>query len=202
MDNYIAYKPEVWFKNPSKTKTKFSPYSDILVYLSEVHYCPFCGKVFEGTHKMCCSEFDDAFTKLLQQNGASDRMYYSIGNDTQEHGSNLIRRPVTDIQSCLLKKSEVKDFDVDFWDFSKMHNVCGKRGFRFANPSYEDGVLKFYWKDLETKSVFLCSLQGLHIGAYEIIFLKKCVWEDGHPKYENLTRFSDWNELCEALKKV
>ena len=202
MDNYIVCKPKVWLDDPFSKKTKFSPYSGISICISEVHHCPFCGKVYQGTSNPCCDDFVKAYLKLLLKYGITDLVHHSIGNNLEEFGSNVFHKPVTEIQSRLLKKSEVKCFDKDFWDFSEMYHVCGDVGFRLANPSFEGEVLKFYWKNLKTKNVHLCSLQSLHIGAYEPVFLQKCVWTNGKPKYDNVIRFQDWNKLCETLKKL
>ncbi|MBO4516972.1 hypothetical protein J5751_06180 [bacterium] len=202
MDNYIAYEPKVQLDDPFCRKTKFSPYSGISISVSEVHYCPFCGEVYQGTSKPCCEDFVRAYLKLLLRYKITDLVHHSIGNDLEEYGSNVFHRPVTEIQSRVLKKSEVKRFDADFWDFSEMYSVCGDVGFRLANPSFEGGELKFYWKNLKTKKVHLCSLQDLKINAYEPIFLRKCSWINDYPKYENLVRFEDWNKLCEVLKEL
>ena len=203
MGNYIAYKPTVRLETPASYKTKFAPYADVVICLTEVHYCPFCGgEVVSGARHTCCDKYANAFDKFAKQHGATNVVRYFVGDDLEEHGINLFRKSVTEIKSCLLRKSVIKEFGPDFWDFSEFYPVCGDKGFRLANPLFQGGVLKFYWKNLKTKRVFLCSLQDLQVGPHEKTFLMRVVWEGNKPNYETIMSFNDWNDFCEALKKV
>ena len=202
MCNCIAYEPSINFEDRTTKKTKFSPYSTISVYLSEVHICPFCGKILKLGHYNCnCTEFQTAYNKLVRQERHSRINHYVINTCEDDNHCNLFIKPVVEIQSKLIKKSEVKNFGTDFWDFSKMYSFCGKSGFRLANPSYKNETLQFYWKNLATKSVFLCTLENLCVCVHDNIIFQEISWENNKPQYDTLLQFQDWNEFCKKLKE-
>ena len=198
--NYISYKPTVRFGDKGYLVEKFSPYYEIIVSLSEIYKCPFCGQVIQLDHKCNCDEYKKAFEKTLENYGCiPSKCTFDLRTSMQK--SLTFYRTVDEIKSRLLKRQEIKAFDVDFWDFSDMYPVCGEKGFRFANPSYEDGVLKFYWKNLKTKSVFLCSLDGLEVETHRSLSLQEVIRNDKNPLYEKIAEFADWNDFCRVLKK-
>lgn len=198
--NYISYEPTVRFGDTGYLVEKFNPYYEIVVVLSEINKCPFCGQVVELSHKCNCDEYKKAFENLLKNYGCGPikSMFQQIGKNP------VFYRTVDEISSRLLKKQEIDAFDADFWDFSILYPVCGKKGFRLVNPSYDfdSQTLQFYWKDLATKSVFLCSLQGLEVETNKRLFLRETVYNGGNASYKQLAEYRDWNAFCEVLKKL
>ena len=201
MCNCIACKPTVNFRELSWNRTKFSPYFEIAIHVSEEHICPFCGKTIKSGQCMCnCGEFQAAFDKLVAQQCRDTIVPCVFGTSMKGLHNGWYYMPVHEIQSKLLKKSDIEKLGVDFWDFSKMYSVCGKCGFRFANPSFKDGILKFYWKNLKTKRVHLCTLQDFY--TYEKVFLYEVVQKGDKVEYNQLIEFQNWNDCCSKLKEM
>lgn len=199
MHNCITCKPTVEFRELAHNRTKFSPYFEIAIYVSEEHICPFCGQTMKSGQYMCdCAEFQTAFNKFVaKQCGCA---HCILGGSMKDFHGRWSYIPVHDIQSKMLKKSDVEKLGVDFWDFSKMYSVCGKCGFRFANPSFKDGILQFYWKNLKTKRVHLCSLQDFY--TYEKVFLYEVVQKGNKTEHKQLLEFENWDELCKKIKEM
>ena len=191
--NYISYEPTVLFGDKGYLVKEFYPYYEIVVVLSEINKCPFCGQVIKSDLKCNCDEYKRAFKKLLKNYGIPSKSTFDLRMYMQE--SPTFYRLVDEISLRSLEEQEINAFDANFWDFSIMHPVCGDKGFRLANPSYENGVLKFYWKDLKTKKVFLCSLE-LEVDVKKSFFLV------AGENRKLIAECKDWNELCELLKKL
>lgn len=198
--NYISYEPTVMFGDTGYLVEKFNPYSEIIVILSEIHHCPFCGQRITWSHKCNCDRYKTAFENLLKIYGCvpiKKSMIQQIGKNPTFY------RMVNEIKSRKLKKQEIKAFDTDFWDFSVWYQECGEKGFRFANPSYDSDsqTLQFYWKNLKTKSVFLCSLPGLKVETHRSLFLQEVVQNGKNQLHEKIAEFAGWNDFCKVLKK-
>lgn len=189
--NYIRYVPKVTFREPGYLVELFDPYQEIAINVTERYVCPFCGQIHDSRTSECYA-YRHAIRSLLEQNGFS----LSRCEVVRQRKLNLFYRSVDDIKVRLLGKSVIKKFGPDFWDFSESYNVCGKMGFRFANPCYdfESKEVRFYWKNLETKEVFLCSLSGIEIETGIKIILRS---NDGN----SIAEYGNYNDFAKELLK-
>ena len=190
--NYIRYVPKVTFREPGYVAELFDPYQEIAINVTENYECPFCGQIHCNCNSRCYP-YVNAVRKLFKQYG----FLPSHCEVARQRKLNVFYRSVGDIETRLLSKSEVKKFGPDFWDFSKLYNVCGKMGFRFANEYYDfdSKEVGFYWKNLETKEVFLCSLSEIEIETDIKIILRSK--DDG----SSIAEYENYNDFVKELLK-
>ena len=186
--NYIIYVPNVTIQTPGYLSKFFHPYREIATYISEFHICPFCGQIHDTRYSECF-DYRGKISNLLEQNGAK---HYKIIKERRR--SAVYKRCVNDVVVKQVRKSQIMEFGPDFWDFSEFYYVCGKNGFRLANPSYDPDSkeVRFYWKNLGNKDVFLCSVP-IDIEENDKIIFKS----SGEDKV--VLEYKDYNALVEAL---
>jgi len=188
--NYIIYVPNVTIQTPGYLRKLFNPYREIAINISESYICPFCGQIHDTRYSECF-DYRDKISNLLEQNGAE---HYKIIKESRRPA--VYKRPVDVVVAKQVRKSQIMEFSPDFWDFSRFYCVCGKMGFRLANPSYDPDSkeVRFYWKNLDNKDVFLCSVPIDIEKNDKIIFKSK---DNG----EVIVEYEDYNALVEALLK-
>lgn len=189
------------------------PFSRLYLEIRENYLCPFCG-ANTVMYKCTCDEFTEKFTRLQE----------SYGDD--DHQSMIHLYPYENIISCpcknvtystrLLTKQEISQIDPMLWDNAmKVSDMETSRSFSIINPVYNGEDLEFICKDLQSGSIYNCSVTG--IGGYKNhkfylgIPRQKPVYRPGDDKtlthsYKNENwqdlpgaEFSDWDELCKRL---
>ena len=189
--NYIIYVPKVVFSEIGYVEELFYPYQEIAIYVTESYLCPFCGQIHDSRNSECYA-YRDAIINLLKEQYGFHSIRYKIVKKSKR---TVFYRSVDEIAWTKLSKSQIRKFGPDFWDFSELHRLSGKMGFRLANPYYESDSeeVGFYWKNLETKEVFLCSVPEItYEKNAEIIFENK---DDGSV----IVEYPDYNALVKSL---
>lgn len=187
------------------------PYKNVVITVTEVHICPFCGKIVDDFH--CeCKKFKSAFAKL--QNSYSDEKHESRLHVAPLNFKMSFSKSISDFNVRTLTKEEILDKGLDLWDFAIRHTDRFSDRSYLVTPAVQNGDKLFLLcKDLISKEV--CEFEtemidyndkvvylGIHeqrtipghsrrIGDYRI----ECYWRD-------LKEFEDWNDVCKVLKKI
>lgn len=188
------------------------PYEDVVISVSEVHICPFCGKIVQE-FKCDCKPFTKAFEKLQNSYGDNNHEYRFHRSDFDFPIS--LSKSISEFKVKTLTKKEVLNLGLDLWDDATRHSdSLMDRSYLVTPATLEGENLFLLCKDLTSKSVYRFELLNfeysdkpvylgirksrtipgrdpLKIGGYRIEYY-----------WKNFKKFEDWNEVCKALKKI
>ena len=188
------------------------PYKDVLISVSEVHICPFCGK---RVHEFeCdCKAFSKAFEKL--QDSYGDAKHESCLHRSEFDPPLAFSKSISEFKVKTLTKKDVLDLGLDLWDYATRHSDnLTDRSYLVTPATLEGENLFLLCKDLVSKTVYRFDIQNIEYKD-KVIFLgihsKRTVpgrdpRRIGNYRFEyywkNFKKFEDWNEVCKALKKI
>ena len=188
------------------------PYKNVLISVSEVHICPFCGK---RVHEFeCdCRAFSKAFEKL--QDSYGDNNHESCFHRSDFDLPVSLSKPVSEFKVKTLTKKEILDLGLDLWDDAIRHSdPLTDRSYLVTPATLEGKNLFFLCKDLISKSVYHLEIQDPEYKD-KVIFLgihSKRTVPGRNPRrignyrfeyyWKDFKKFEDWNEVCKALKDV
>ena len=187
------------------------PYKNVVITVTEVHICPFCGKIVDDFH--CeCKKFKSAFVKL--QDSYSDEKHESRLHVAPLNINVSFSKSISDFKVKTLTKEEILKKGLDLWDFATRQTD------RFSDKSYlvtsatRDGDKLFLLcKDLDSKEVYELETEIVDYKdkvVYLGIYGQRTI--PGHSRrigdysieyyWKDLKEFEDWNAVCKALKKI
>ncbi len=187
------------------------PFDRLCLEIKETHHCPFCGK---GTvnSKCTCEEFATKLAKL--QESVNDtkhktKIHMDLYDNLLASGDNEVS-----IAMRQLTRQEIKDLGPDFWDDAqKLFDEKSNRSFFVSNVMYDGSKLDFTCKDLQSKAVFVCSLDGISYKNHKIYLgfnrVKRISNGDNTPgnyrtkKYwKNVLKSKDWKDFCKKFRNT
>lgn len=195
-------------KADTAQKKRFYPFTWVDFYPHEELICPFCKKPLSNLY--CdCEEFKQKFALLQEKNGdhehSSSLQYGAFGERV------TYRKKISELTVKSLSATKIQKLDPDFWDYAV---ACAQFGHTYwvKKGTYQDGKIKFYCKDLNTKKVYLCTIamefeyEDLSLRSSEEVFIP------GHSerlgdyhyerKYHKFSSFAGWAGFCQALREV
>ena len=182
---------------------RFYPFKNVSFMLQEDIVCPFCGRKLTGLH-CCCEEWNAHFARLQEK-------YCDV-----EHRSRLQRgilgvrvayaEPIANLTIDSLTRKKAVELGPDFWDDAARYSCKWVDSeFMVSSGTYENGSIKFYVKNLRTKTVYLCEeKKELKTDRISLAICNDVDLLYGRrrlcPSYKTLVTFDSWQELCKALK--
>ena len=189
------------------------PYKNVVVSINEVHICPFCGKIVQGL-ECNCKAFEKAFVKLQNSYG-DDKHESCFYRSDWDLIVASISKPVSEFKIRTLTKKEVLNFGLDLWDNSiRYSDDLSDRSYLVTPANLEGENLFLLCKDLVSKHVYRLETPNpeyvdkpVYLGIHERKFIPgrdKRRIGNYHIEYSwrELNKCADWNEVCEALKKI
>lgn len=194
---------------------KLFPFIQVQVTINDVYHCPFCGKVIYGFNcsNLSCNEFTSKLNKLqemLRDGDHKSRLHH------KSHASILgYSKSIKDEVSLKsLSKKETLNHGPDFWDAAELFSdSITKTSYWVSNANYDGDKVTFFVKDLQTKTVYQCSLDGIehsHLQVFLGYYRQKTISHGGKTLgnyhfehyWENIAEFADWDAFCKMLKSV
>jgi hypothetical protein len=223
---YISSLPEIELVtscvrsfNEKPNGNKLFPFVSIHTKINDVYHCPFCDK--EITYFNCsCNEFVNKLKKLqetLQDRNHESRLHHEKYASTFVHSKSII----DEISLKPLSKKEISNLDPDFWDYAEtFSDSMTKTAYMVSNANYDTDKLIFHIKNLQTKTVYQCTLDGIkhfHFKIYLGYYREKTV-SNGSKRgprggrlignyhiekyWEDIAEFEDWDAFCKMLQSV
>lgn len=186
------------------------PFDRLYLEIKETNKCPFCGK--ETVMYRCdCEKFTAQFTKM--QDFVHDEKHETVIH-VYPYENLCGQTNNINVSIEQLTAHEIEDLGPDFWDEArKVIDNEKNRSYFVVQLSYKEERLDFIYKDLQSKSVYRCSMEGygykkhkFYIGSLHRKIISHGDKTLGNYHFEDawkdLAEFSDWNELCEKLKSI
>lgn len=163
-----------------------------------------------------CREFKRAFKKL--QESHNDHDHKSNLHNPLFPSSFGYERKIESIHIKKLDKKEIESLGPDFWDYAdrSSDHFC-ECSYLVSPGKYEDNKISFICKDLQTKRVYRCTLDGINHTHHKIYlgYYRKKTVSNGMKRgprggilignyhfeqyWEDIAEFENWEQFCKVI---
>jgi len=188
---------------------KLFPFIYVQVTIYDVYHCPFCGKEIYDFN-CSCNEFVNKLNKLqemLRDGDHKSRLHHKSHTTILGYCKSI----KDEVSLKSLPKKEYLNHGPDFWDYAELFSdSITKTDYWVSNANYDTDKITFFVKDLQTKTIYKCSLDDIkhsHLKIYLGYHRQKTISHGGNTLgnyhfesyWEDIAEFGDWNAFCKML---